>query len=123
MRSATRKKTGRDPAYLKWIRTLPCVCCCFESYRSGLIWEMLGTVMLVGIPVTEAAHVGGRGLSQKCNDRETIPLCRWHHRTGPESHHRAAKRFWEFWAIDKTELIRKLNENFEEEHAEKKSIG
>lgn len=119
MRSATRKKTGRDPAYLRWIRTLPCVCC-----------EQLNIIRLMKLAQahgrsmdTEAAHVGERGLSQKCNDRETIPLCRWHHRTGPESHHRAAKRFWEIWAIDKTELIRKLNEKFEEEHAKEKQVG
>ena len=117
MRSATRKKTGKDPAYLKWIRTLPCVCC-----RWPIFWETLHVQPRESGRI-EAAHVGGRGLSQKCNDRETIPLCRWHHRTGPESHHRAAKRFWEIWAIDKTELIRKLNEKFEEEHAKEKQVG
>ena len=122
MRSATRKKTGKDPAYLKWIRTLPCVCCAIGDWGPGWLEVLCRSLGAVGVRL-EAAHVGKRGLSQKCNDRETIPLCRWHHRTGPESHHRAAKRFWEIWAIDKTELIRKLNEKFEKEHAKEKQVG
>ena len=62
MRSATRKKTGKDPEYLRWLRTLPCAVreC---SHCRGLMrtWDVI-----------EAAHVGLRGLSQKCPDREAV---------------------------------------------------
>lgn len=62
---------------------------------------------------TEAAHVGQRGLSQKCSDRETIPLCAFHHRTGPESHHRLGKLFWKHHGLDRYELIRELQSQFD----------
>ncbi len=109
MRSATRKRTGRDPAYLEWIRTLPCVCCIFpwKMYESGVAYSN------VQKSASEAAHTGERGLSQKAPDREAIPLCKWHHTEGPESHHRLGKAFWAKWWIDRNELIRKMNEEFD----------
>lgn len=102
MRSATRAKTGKDPAYLKWIREQPCAVpgCAVASPT---------------IYAREAAHVGMRGMSQKCADREAIPLCAWHHRLGPQSHHRAGKRFWSLHSIDREELIAYYNNRFEEE--------
>ena len=96
MRSATKKKTGRDPAYLDFIRSLPCVCC--FNHR--------------GI---ESAHVGERGLSQRCPDREAIPLCKWHHTEGPESHHRLGKRFWAKWNLNRDELIAQLQSRYNKE--------
>jgi hypothetical protein len=117
MRSATRKKTGRDARYLEWIRSLPCVCCfvvLWSDILAGLqSWESLMDVFARQHRGTESAHIGERGLSQKCPDREAAPLCGWHHRTGPESHHRLGKKFWAKWGIDRDELIRKLNERFD----------
>jgi hypothetical protein len=88
MRSANRKKTGKDPEYLKFIRGLPCLVCA----RLG----------------GEAAHVGLRGMSQKCPDREAIPLCAKHHRTGKDSHHVLGKKFWEYHDLDRETLVRAL---------------
>lgn len=84
-----------DPDYLDWIRSLPCLIC------AKLNRPQFGR--------TEAAHVGMRGLGQKCSDRETIPLCACHHRTGEHAHHVLGKRFWTFWKLDRYELIQKYN--------------
>lgn len=116
MRSATKKRTGRDPKYLDFIRSLMCVCC-YQidfDYPSGR-QEFFEEQMRDWKPAPEAAHVGERGLSQKCNDRETIPLCAEHHRTGKDSHHVLGKSFWDHWSIDKDALVAQLQKRFEEE--------
>lgn len=90
----------RDPAYLAWIRTLPCVVC-----LAGEISQH---------SPTEAAHVGERGLRQKCSDRETVPLCGGdHHREGPYSHHRMGRNFWAFWGLDPLLIIADLQRRYE----------
>ena len=93
MRSATRKRVGKDQDYLAWIHTLACVCC--------------------GSKRVEAAHVGDRGLSQKCPDRQTIPLCVAHHRIGPTASHVLGKKFFGYWKIDRDALIDRLNQQYE----------
>ena len=98
MRSATRKKTGRNPKYLAWIRSLPCCVC--EALRQ------------VQVFLTEAAHVGDRGLSQKCPDSEALPVCGRHHRHGRYSLHRFGKKFWKFHGIDRDELIKHYQDLF-----------
>ena len=93
MRSATKKHVGRNPAYLRWIRTQPCVVRgCGHSFR-----------------FVEAAHVGERGLSQRCSDLETIPLCSHHHRTGRDSQHRLGKAFWAHHGLDRDALVKQFN--------------
>jgi len=79
---------------------------------------MIDAFKRMGLPFlqrerTEAAHVGKRGIGQKCSDWEAIPLCRWHHRIGPESHHTLGKNFWKHHAINRDELIRELQEMHE----------
>ena len=69
-------KPARNPRFLAWIRTLPCLVC--------------GRTM--GI---EAAHTGAHGLGQKSSDMSAIPLCRRHHRTGPDSYHKLGARAFE----------------------------
>ena len=81
-----RRGRVRDRKYLAWIRRFACAVC------------------LLNRP-TEAAHVGRRGLSQKCSDRETIPLCAEHHRNGKDSYHKLGKRFWEHHGLDRDALI------------------
>jgi hypothetical protein len=56
-------------------------------------------------------------MSQKCSDRETIPLCAKHHREGPESHHKLGKKFWEYHGLDRDALIKQLNEEYERKAA------
>jgi hypothetical protein len=81
----------RNPRYLAWIRTQPCVVC---GARRGI----------------EAAHTGPRGLGQKSPDRSAIPLCFRHHRTGGESYHRLGPRkFAERHRLDIASIVRQLN--------------
>lgn len=53
-------KPARDPAYLRFVRSLPCSVC--KRGRS------------------EAAHTGPHGIGQKASDYSTISLCPQHHR-------------------------------------------
>lgn len=106
-RRKPRANRHDDPDYLNWIRSLGCVCCVWrhKSEKGWIAWFQTTR--------TEAAHVGMRGLAQKCSDRETIPLCALHHRTGEHAHHVLGKRFWTFWKLDRYELIRKYNRVYE----------
>lgn len=94
-------RPARDRKYLAWLRTQACAVpdCRPSSYYDGVI---------------EAAHVGAiRGLRQKCSDRDAIPLCAYHHRIGPHSHHVLGKGFWSFWELDRDSLIRDYNALFD----------
>ena len=85
-------KPQRNPRYLAWIRTHPCVVC--GSWR--------------GI---EAAHTGPHGLGQKSPDTSAIPLCAKHHRTGNDSYHRLGpRRFAQAHNLDIPAIVRKLNQ-------------
>lgn len=84
-----KPKPGDDPARIAWVRTLMCMICRTQS------------------TITEAAHVGDRGLGQKCQDAETIPLCAEHHRTGKDSAHVMGKRFWSHHGISREDAIRR----------------
>ena len=66
-------KPIRNPQYLQWIRSLPCVVC--RTTRA-----------------VEAAHTGPHGLGQKSSDLSAIPLCGRHHRTGDDSYHKLGPR-------------------------------
>ena len=101
----------KDPAYLDFIRQCGCVVCCGGRVRYPITNPG-------GWPATnvEAAHVGERGLGQKCSDRETIPLCARHHRTGPQAHHVMGKRFFEHHGLDREKLLAELNSLYEREY-------
>lgn len=86
------RKPLRDAKYLAFIRSLRCAIDPCAHSRLGACR-------------TEAAHVGDRGLGQKCSDYEAIPLCAWHHRLSPLSHHRAGKRFWKHHNLNREALI------------------
>jgi hypothetical protein len=115
VRSATRKKVGKDSGYLEWLHSLPCVVCFVAYYRNG-IWthEIDEDQRKRQVSRTEAAHVGDRGLSQKCPDREAIPLCRIHHRISPQSVHGLQKKFWPHWGIDRDKLVVELNRHYDQ---------
>jgi hypothetical protein len=64
-------------------------------------------------PLMDVAHVGVRGIGQKCSGWEVIPLCRKHHRRGfPVSHHTLGKRFWKVHNLDRVQSIRVLRERY-----------
>jgi hypothetical protein len=84
-------KPMRNPRYLAWIRTQPCVVC--GSTR--------------GI---EASHTGPHGLGQKSPDASAIPLCYRHHRTGNDSYHRLGPhKFAQVHNLEIPTIVRKLN--------------
>jgi hypothetical protein len=120
-RRKPRKGRVRDRKYLEFIRDLPCVVCWPRMWRTGDIWTLSRATHRSAMQTfgsrTEAAHVGLRGLGQKCSDRETIPLCANCHRTGPYSHHKLGGRFWAFHGLDRDALIAELNRRYEEENA------
>ena len=99
MARSRRSKGLKDKAYLAFIGSLACLCC--KRWDTPQVTR------------TEVAHVGERGLSQKCSDRETIPLCGCHHRTGNTSHHRLGKLFWEHHKLDRDSIIAALNQEYE----------
>ena len=97
-RFTPRSSREDDPQYLNFIRSLPClICAMLHRRQSGR---------------TEAAHIGQRGLGQKCSDRETAPLCQLHHREGEHAHHRLGKRFWTFWKLNRVEVIQKYQRDY-----------
>lgn len=86
MSALPKPQTHREPEYLKWLGKQPCalyrlsprVC---SQYR------------------TEAAHVGktGKGMAQKCDDREALPLCQHHH---AQQHQKGIRTFEATYQID-----------------------
>jgi hypothetical protein len=75
-------------AYWDWIRKQPCAVCGVRRW-------------------IHAAHVGLRGLGQKCSGWEVLPLCKRHHDRGmPHSHHTLGKR------LDRYALIRSFQERY-----------
>jgi len=79
------------PAYLRFIRTLPC-CACGSTLR------------------IEAAHIGPRGLGQKVDDKNALPLCFWCHR---ELHEVGPVEFATKYGVDFPALIAKWNHFYE----------
>lgn len=84
-------KPYRSSKYLAWIRSLPCVIC--RVTRN-----------------IEAAHTGPHGMSQKSPDISAIPLCAYHHRTGPTSYHQlGSRKFQQVHKLDIPSLVRSLS--------------
>lgn len=107
------RQPERDEKYLAFIRRQPCILCDDAMERRAFV---------DGVPYrqethTEAAHAGERGFRQKCSDRETIPLCVRHHRTGKDSHHVLGKRFWGHHDINREAVIAGYNKLYEQERA------
>lgn len=90
-RRPRRLATG-NPAYLEWIRSLPCVICS----RLGRKQQSR----------TDPHHAGARGLGQKVADEETIPLCHHeHHVFGAESAHKLGRGFGRHHKLHVPKLI------------------
>lgn len=79
-----RQPRKRDPGFLAFLRRQACA---------------VGPSGCFG--ATEAAHIrygrpgaGNAGLQRKPDDRDAVPLCRGHHRDGPDAQHRGSERAW-----------------------------
>lgn len=107
MRSAASKGIV-DQEYKAFIASQECAICSIRKAR----WPQKRDEQLSR---TEVAHVGVRGLSQKCDDRDTIPLCGRHHRLGKDAHHRLGKRFFEHHGTDRDALIQFYQQKFDKE--------
>ena len=84
-------KPARNPRYLAWIRTLPCLVC---GRTTGI----------------EAAHTGPHGMAQKSTDISAIPLCTRHHRSGQDSYHKLGARVFErHHQLDTQAVVAHLN--------------
>jgi hypothetical protein len=110
MRSATKKRTGKDPEYLDFVHEQPCAVFAVDR----LFTKCGGRI--------HAHHSGDHGFSQRAPDSTAIPLCEAHHQAGPHAVHRLGKRFYQFHGIDRDELIAGLNRKFEEEHGNRTAI-
>jgi hypothetical protein len=93
-RTKPRRGPVRNPAYLKFIRSLRCLICVLQH--------------LVQKGRTEAAHSGPHGISQKSSDLSAIPLCLEHHQTGKDSYHRLGWRFFEYHGLDLEKITGEL---------------
>jgi hypothetical protein len=71
-------KPARSKQHLAFVRSLPC---CVSGRTYGV----------------EAAHIGHRGMGQKCSDFETIPLNKLYHR---EQHRIGLKAFTAKYQLD-----------------------
>lgn len=89
MTSYFNRGPARDPKYLAWVRTLPCL---VSDCRRGPI---------------EVNHIGRRGMSQRSSDYETVPLCRFHHR---QFHDKGRKWFEEHHGVELRAMAVKLRE-------------
>ncbi len=120
-RRRTGQRTGQArrsarilcPAYRAWIRAKPCYICYLQVYGYFGAGE-IGAVFGRQATRTEVAHIGERGLGQKCSDRQTMPLCNEHHQSGKDAHHGPIGRgFWAHHGLDRDAVIRQLNEAYE----------
>ncbi len=86
-----RRKPTKSAPYLRHIRTLSCCAC-------------------GGTRNVEAMHCGPRGLSQKVDDKDALPGCRWCHK---ELHEMGPVRFAKKYKLDYAVEIEKRNAFYE----------
>lgn len=109
LRPNRRKGKRPDKAYLAFIAAQPCIVCLTKAVVANEPMRQKTR--------TEVAHVGIRGLMQKCSDLETIPLCAECHRTGPHAQHVLGRHFWTHHGLDKWALIDGFRRQFEKRMA------
>jgi hypothetical protein len=89
--SYRRRKPIKSSAYLRFVRSLPCCACGSTRY-------------------VEAMHVGPRGMSQKVDDKDALPGCRFCHK---ELHQIGPVEFQQKYSLDFETEIEKLNTFYE----------
>lgn len=91
-----REPSGlRDPKYRAWIRTLPCLGCNARlfvellgkpsdafGFREQMYFVLFYPTGRAVEPLSECAHSGPHGISQKAPDKDALPLCVTCHREG-----------------------------------------
>ena len=125
----TRLKRSKPPTLPQWVldwwcwvSSQPCVICSRQAmdgaWADWMTAEEALTIFKQRIQRsdTEVAHVGPRGLRQKCDPREVLPLCGvLHHRLGAYSAHRRGKEFWKFHGLIRKQVVRELQERYQRE--------
>jgi hypothetical protein len=100
-----RQRRERDPAFLQWIRRLPCV--------AGLVkGGCLGPIEAAHLRYSDAAR--GRvnpGMQKKPSDRYATPLCNSHHQS--DQHARRERDFWADLHIEPGDLTDALYAAFQ----------
>ncbi len=83
-----RQPRAKSPAYLQFIRTLPCA----VSHLGGCS----GRVEAAHVRFSDAkAGKTNPGMQAKPDDRPwSVPLCHGHHNGGPKAQHAAGERSW-----------------------------
>ena len=88
-----KAKRLHDPAHLARVASLPCCAC--------------------GASPVEVHHIrDGVGMGQRASDHETIPLCPYHHRTGPTAFHAGPRYFEALYGTERellAETLERLN--------------
>jgi len=118
---------ARDPEYLAWLRTLPCLICWPNLWRSGDVWRLhsVGWRPYVNrSPLdpglqespTEAAHTGPHGIAQKAPDHHAIPLCHFDHQEAKDAQGKS-RNWFEQHGLDRDNVIAELNAHYEQERA------
>ena len=92
-----RSRPGENEPYKAWLREQRCMIC-IPPRVCGIV---------------EAAHVGDRGLGQKCPDLQAVPLGAGHHRLYRDAHHVIGKVWWEHHGLDRNTMIALYNAGFE----------
>lgn len=99
-----RQPRVKDPAYLQWLRRLPCVAC-------GSRERVEAAHVRAGYP---SAGWRPTGMQEKPDDVRCVPLCALDHREGPDAQHRSGERAW--WSargIDPPDLCAALRKAYE----------
>lgn len=109
-----RQPRKKDPAYLQFIRTLPCA----VSHLGGCS----GRVEAAHVRFSDAkAGKTNPGMQAKPDDRPwSLPCCAGHHRDGPQAQHAAGERaWWEGVGIDPIAVCQALSAAYDapEPHA------
>ena len=111
-------KPLKNPQYLDWLSRWPCYICltrwCEQNHLeiAGVrpeAREVAATWSVRKCGRTECAHVGVRGLGQKCADIEAIPLGAKHHQHAADSHHVLGKAFWSYHNLSRSEVFETLH--------------
>jgi len=84
----------RDPDYLDFIRSEPCV---FGGF--GCLGDVVPAHQNLGYGMTAG----------KIHDRWTLPLCMGHHTIFTNAEHRGSKTFWENTNLDPASLVVEYN--------------